>query len=57
VAGPGTAAGTAGRLLWRGWLKRKLGGMTGDCLGAGIEICEILLLGLLLLPLHQLGSW
>lgn len=44
-------------LLWRGWLKRKLGGMTGDCLGAGIEVCEILLLGLLLLPLHQLGSW
>jgi adenosylcobinamide-GDP ribazoletransferase len=40
-------------LLWRTWLKRKLGGMTGDCLGAGIEICEILLLGLLLLPIHR----
>ncbi|BBF87391.1 cobalamin synthase [Aquitalea magnusonii] len=38
-------------LLWRGWLKRKLGGMTGDCLGAGIEVCEILLLGLSLLPI------
>ena len=37
-------------LFWWGWLKRKLGGMTGDCLGAGIEVCEILLLGLLLLP-------
>lgn len=37
-------------LFWWGWLKRKLGGMTGDCLGAGIEVCEILLLALLLLP-------
>ena len=37
-------------LLWWGYLKRKLGGMTGDCLGAGIEVCEILLLGLLLTP-------
>jgi len=36
--------------LWWAYLKRKLGGMTGDCLGAGIEVCEILLLGLLLLP-------
>ncbi|WP_287878956.1 adenosylcobinamide-GDP ribazoletransferase [Aquitalea sp.] len=40
-------------LLWRTWLKHKLGGMTGDCLGAGIEICELLLLGLLLLPIHR----
>ncbi|RMC97194.1 adenosylcobinamide-GDP ribazoletransferase [Aquitalea palustris] len=41
-------------LLWRSWLQRKLGGMTGDCLGAGIEVCEILLLGLLLIPLHHM---
>lgn len=33
-------------LAWRRFLLRKLGGMTGDCLGAGIELCEI---GLLLL--------
>lgn len=35
-------------LWWWGYLKRKLGGMTGDCLGAGIELCESLLLLLLL---------
>ncbi|MCD5360654.1 adenosylcobinamide-GDP ribazoletransferase [Chromobacterium aquaticum] len=33
-------------LAWRFFLLRKLGGMTGDCLGAGIELCEI---GLMLL--------
>ena len=37
-------------LWWRAYLKRKLGGMTGDCLGAGIEVCESLLLLLLLVP-------
>ena len=35
-------------LWWWTYLKRKLGGMTGDCLGAGIELCESLLLLLLL---------
>lgn len=35
-------------LFWWAYLKRKLGGMTGDCLGAGIEVCESLLLLLLL---------
>lgn len=37
-------------LWWWTYLKRKLGGMTGDCLGAGIEVCESLLLLLLLIP-------
>jgi len=34
-------------LLWREYLKWRLNGMTGDCLGAGIEVCEccMLLLG------------
>lgn len=27
-------------LLWQGWLKWRLSGMTGDCLGAGIEYAE-----------------
>jgi len=31
-------------LLWRAYLKWRLGGMTGDCLGAGIEYCECVLL-------------
>jgi len=33
--------------LWRAYLKWRLNGMTGDCLGAGIEVCEscMLLLG------------
>lgn len=26
--------------LWGLWLKRKLGGISGDCHGAGIELCE-----------------
>jgi len=29
---------------WGGWLKWRLGGTTGDCLGAGIEITEVVLL-------------
>jgi len=34
--------------LWRAYLQWRLHGMTGDCLGAGIEVCEscMLLLGL-----------
>jgi len=33
--------------LWRAYLQWRLHGMTGDCLGAGIEVCEscMLLLG------------
>ncbi len=37
-------------LLWRLFLHWRLGGMSGDCLGAGIEYCEcamLLVLGLL----------
>ena len=29
---------------WGGWLQLKLGGATGDCLGAGVEITEVALL-------------
>jgi len=31
-------------LLWRAYLNKRLGGMSGDCLGAGIEYCECALL-------------
>ena len=31
-------------LLWRFYLKWRLNGMTGDCLGAGIEYCECVML-------------
>jgi len=31
-------------LLWRAYLKWRLGGMSGDCLGAGIEYCECFML-------------
>jgi len=34
----------AALLLWRAYLKWRLGGMTGDCLGAGIEYCECFML-------------
>lgn len=38
-------------LLWWGYfLKQHIGGMSGDCLGAGIEITEIVLLFATLLP-------
>jgi len=30
----------AALLLWRAFLQWRLGGMSGDCLGAGIEYCE-----------------
>jgi adenosylcobinamide-GDP ribazoletransferase len=29
---------------WGWWLRRRIGGMTGDCLGAGIEVIEVVLL-------------
>lgn len=29
---------------WGYWLKRRVGGMSGDCLGAGIEVCETALI-------------
>ena len=31
------------------WLKKRVGGMTGDCLGAGIEVCETVLIVMLVL--------
>ena len=34
---------------WGLWLKRRLGGTTGDCLGAGVEITELVLLYALVL--------
>ncbi len=33
--------------LWWAFLKRRLGGMTGDCLGAGVEVCETALLAVI----------
>jgi adenosylcobinamide-GDP ribazoletransferase len=31
-------------VAWGAWLKARLGGMTGDCLGAGVEVTETALL-------------
>ena len=39
-------------LLWGGWLLRKIGGISGDGHGAGIEISESLLLAAALLLAH-----
>ncbi len=36
-------------VAWGAWLKRRLGGMTGDCLGAGVEITEAALLSIVAL--------
>lgn len=38
---------------WGAWLHRRLGGVTGDCLGAGVEISEVVLL----IALSLAGSW
>lgn len=37
--------------LWWAFLRRRLGGMTGDCLGAGIEVCEAVLLAVVAVAL------
>ncbi len=39
-------------LLWGWWLKRHVGGVSGDCHGAGIELVETGLLAALLLTRH-----
>ncbi|MDX8409801.1 MAG: adenosylcobinamide-GDP ribazoletransferase [Mariprofundales bacterium] len=31
-------------MIWQGFLQYRIGGMNGDCLGAGIEFCECALL-------------
>jgi len=41
---PPLAAAPFAIALWWAFLKRRLGGMTGDCLGAGVEVCETALL-------------
>ncbi len=44
-------------LLWRQFLMRRLGGMTGDLLGAGVELVEsAALLLLLIAPVHSVSS-
>jgi adenosylcobinamide-GDP ribazoletransferase len=44
-------------LLWRQFLLRRLGGMTGDLLGAGVELVEsAALLLLLIAPVHSVSG-
>jgi adenosylcobinamide-GDP ribazoletransferase len=31
----------AARLILAAWFKRRLGGFTGDCLGAAQQVCEV----------------
>jgi adenosylcobinamide-GDP ribazoletransferase len=52
---PALLVAPAAGLVWWGFLSRRLGGMSGDCLGAGIEVCEILLLLLLVVAPTQLA--
>jgi adenosylcobinamide-GDP ribazoletransferase len=37
--------------LYRVWLKQTLGGVSGDCLGAGVEITELALLAVVAISL------
>lgn len=46
---PALCAGPLVLLLWGVWLRRRLGGVTGDCLGAGVEVSECVLLAVLAL--------
>ncbi len=46
---PILCAGPVVLLAWGAWLKIRLGGMTGDCLGAGVEVAEVALVVLLAL--------
>ena len=48
---PPLAAAPLAIALWWAFLKHRLGGMTGDCLGAGIEVCETALLAVVALSL------
>ena len=41
---------------WGAWLKVRLGGMTGDCLGAGVEVTEAALLLILALTSGAAGG-
>ncbi|WP_088183428.1 adenosylcobinamide-GDP ribazoletransferase [Sphingobium sp. Z007] len=52
LAYPPLLAGPALILLWGWWLKRHVGGVSGDCHGAGIELVETGLLAALLLARH-----
>jgi adenosylcobinamide-GDP ribazoletransferase len=59
VLAPVLCAGPLVLLAWGVWLARRLGGMTGDCLGAGVEVAEVILLVLVAFvgttgsPLHH----
>ena len=44
VVAPMLCVAPLGLAAWGGWLKARLGGMTGDCLGAGVEVTETALL-------------
>jgi len=35
---------------WWLFLRRRLGGMSGDCLGAGIELVEMVLVAVIIVP-------
>jgi adenosylcobinamide-GDP ribazoletransferase len=41
---------------WGAWLKWRLGGTTGDCLGAGVEVTEVVLLYALVLASGTVAS-
>lgn len=43
-------------LAWREFLRRRIGGMTGDLLGAGVEVIESLALLLLILQTEYCGA-
>ena len=49
VFAPVLCAAPVAIAAWGLWLEWKLGGTTGDCLGAGVEVIELVLLSLLVL--------
>jgi adenosylcobinamide-GDP ribazoletransferase len=50
---PPLAAAPLAIALWWAFLRRRVGGMSGDCLGAGVEVCETALLAVVAVGLGE----
>jgi|ERR1700682_1355890 len=57
LAIPGVLAVAASTLLWGWHCHRRLGGVTGDALGAASEFAELLILGLGVAVIQSGGTW
>ena len=57
IVGMATAAAALAMLAMGWWFRRRLGGVTGDCLGATQQVCELVFYGAALsATLHAMGQ-